>query len=309
MRTILVTGASGFIGFNMVQEIIKRGDKVYAMILKDDKIGERKLKKTSEKIRIITDNVEDMILKINEYPRFDLIVHFASVGVNPSYTDIATMIDTNVKMGCLLVDFAKKNNSRLMINVGSCFEYGKNSGAPLKESDECKPESFYALTKNISVKLTNEYAIKKGINLVTVRPFGVFGRGENSYRLAPSIIRHGIEKKDLDLTAGEQIRDFVDVKDVVNVIYELSISDKLDNYNIYNICSDNPVCVKDFALEIINLLKFDVSKFHFGNIPYRENESMVFVGDNTKLKKTINYKFKTDHTDGIMDLYNQIKDE
>ena len=309
MENILITGASGFIGTNMVEMLSKKQVETYAMVLASDKNGIEKLKKISDSINIVTDSVDTMINNIDNYPQFDSIIHFASVGVDPKYNDISTMIDTNIKMGCQLIDFAKRNKTKLVINVGSCFEYGRNNGKPLKESDDCHPESFYALTKNMSVELTNEYAKKEGVNLITVRPFGVFGKWENSYRLAPSIIRSGIENEDLDLTAGEQVRDFVNVKDIVNAIYLLSKSKKIKNYEIYNICSDNPVTVRGFVEEIINILGFDINKFHFGILPYRENEAMQFIGDNTKLKEVINYDFPKNHKDGIMDIYNTLLKE
>ena len=67
--------------------------------------------------------------------------------------------------------------------------------------------------------------------------------------------------------------------------------------------------VKDFILEIVEVCGFDVSLVDFGSIPYRNNEAMVFAGDNKKLQSIIQYPFPHDHKSGILDIYNAIKTE
>ena len=307
MENVLVTGAAGFIGLNMIKYLNSTDSCIYALVLKGDHDGIIKLKQLDKDINIIEDTIDEMIDHIDLYPRFDKIFHFASVGVDPEYDDIENIIDTNIKMGCLLINFASINKSGLIINVGSCFEYGKNDMQVLKESDACYPESLYAVSKNASVNLMNIYAKKRDINLITVRPFGVFGSGEGENRLAPLIIKAGLTHRYLEMTGGEQVRYFVDVKDVVRCIFLLSHSTKIKNYEIYNICSNNPVTVKEFAEEIISCLGFDRNLYKFGSIPYRINEAMYFVGNNEKLLKTIDYKFPDNHKKGILDLYDEIK--
>lgn len=307
MENVLVTGAAGFIGLNMVRLLANHEFCIYAMVLKNDIEGIHWIREISQDIIIITDGIDELIKNADNYPVFDKIYHFATVGVRPDFNDISLICDVNIKMGCQLVDFAEKNKSKLIVNVGSCFEYGRNDGTPLNEDSECHPESLYAISKNAAVNLMTVYARQKGVSMITVRPFGVFGSGEGMNRLAPLIIYHGLKHRHLKLTGGEQIRDFVDVKDTVKCIYQLSISNRLKVYEIYNICSDNPVKVKEFVLEIISTLDFNRNLYGFGELPYRENEDMYFIGDNSKLINTINYQFPDNHQSGIIELYKEIK--
>lgn len=309
MESILITGAAGFIGLNMVKYQFNEGNHIYAMVLPYDIEGINKIKKISKEINIITETVNEMIMNKEVYPCFDKIYHFATVGVNPEFSDINLICDVNIKMTCELIKFAKLNNTGLFINVGSCFEYGRNEAKLLEEDDYCYPESLYAISKHASVNMAIAYAKTSNVKLITVRPFGVFGSGENENRLAPLIIKHGLEGKTLNLTGGEQIRDFVNVKDVVTCISLLASSKQITYYEIYNICSNNPLSVKEFAKEIISYLKLDRNLFHFGTIPYRKNESMYFAGNNKKIKNIINYNFPTNHYNGIQDLYNEITEE
>lgn len=307
MTNVLVTGAAGFIGLHLVSELAGKKACVYALIEQTDDLGRKRLLDIDPSIQII-DSLERLLADPVRYPNFDCIFHLATVGVNPTFNDIALFCDINIKMACRLIDFAKSNGNKLFINFGSCFEYGDHGNVLLTEDMDCRPGSLYAISKNASTNLSICYAKKQGVNLITVRPFGVFGEGEGGSRLAPSVVRSCLYHETVKTTAGGQIRDFVDVKDVVKAIIALTESDYAP-YEIYNICSDNPISVKDFILEIMDTCKFDPSLVDFGGIPYRDNEAMVFAGSNKKLQGIIHYPFPKDHKNGILDIFNSIKRE
>lgn len=84
---------------------------------------------------------------------------------------------------------------------------------------------------------------------------------------------------------------------------------KYQKYEIYNICSNNPVTVKSFITEIVDICGFDRGLIDFGALPYRENEAMIFAGSNEKLQNVIGYPFPNNHKDGILDIYNDMKEE
>ncbi len=229
---VLVTGAAGFIGSKMVSFLAENDAQVYALIEKGDHDGREKLLNISNKIKIV-DDWEQMRENAEDYPAFDKIFHLATVGVRADFDDIDLFCDINIKMGCRIVDFAKRNHSGLIINFGSCFEYGDHGDVLLTEDMECRPESLYAISKNASVNLMTAYAKKHHVPLITVRPFGVFGEGEGVGRLAPSVIRSCMQGETVRTTAGEQVRDFVNVKDVAKAIIQLSDAEYVP-YEIYN---------------------------------------------------------------------------
>lgn len=307
MTNVLVTGAAGFIGLHLVSELIRNKTNVYALIENTDEVGKNKLLNISPDI-IIIDSFKQILNNYDNYPNFDCIFHLATVGVNPMFSNIELFCDVNIKMTCQLIDFAKSNRTKLFVNFGSCFEYGDHGNILLTEDIDCKPESLYAISKNASTNLSICYAKKQNVNLITVRPFGVFGEGEGNNRLAPSIIESCLHNKVVKTTLGEQIRDFVNVKDVVKAVIDLVEADYAP-YEIYNICSDNPVRVKDFILEIVDTCNFDRSLINFGGIPYRDNEAMVFAGSNKKLQSVINYHFPKNHKSGILDIYSALEKE
>lgn len=305
MKRALVTGAAGFIGSNLTQVLTDYGYEVYALIEKGDSHSKEKLYSINPKI-VIYEDLDELIVNAAEIESFTQIFHLATVGVHPDFNNIELICDVNIKMGCKLVDFAKKNKSGLLVNFGSCFEYGDHGNVLLKEDMVCYPESLYAISKNASTKLMTGYARNQGVSLITVRPFGVFGSGEGKSRLAPSVINSCLRGEDVKTTEGNQIRDFVDVKDVAKSIVELANAN-YSVYEVYNICSDNPIKVRDFILEIVETCGFDISLIKFGSLPYRQDEAMVFAGDNHKVQELINYPFPKNHKDGIMEIYNKLK--
>lgn len=305
MKRALVTGAAGFIGANLTIELINQSYEVYALIEKGDIKSKEKLLSISSNIGIYED-LDELIENAGNIAPFTHIFHLATVGVRPDFNDIELICDVNIKMGCKLVDFAKMNKSGLLINFGSCFEYGDHGNILLSEDMDCRPESLYAISKNASTNLIAGYAKNQSVPMITVRPFGVFGYGEGINRLAPSIINSCLKGEEVKTTEGNQIRDFVNVKDVSKAIILLANSN-YETFGIYNICSDNPVKVRDFITEIVEICKFDISLIKFGALPYRKNEAMVFAGDNKKLQNIIDYKFPNNHREGILDIYNTIK--
>lgn len=301
MRRALVTGAAGFIGTQIVKILKKNNYKIYALIEKNNLLSKEKLFNISEDIQII-----EKLESGEKYPKFDLIFNLATVGIRPKFDNINLICDVNIKLGCGLVDFAKENKAELVIQFGSCFEYGDHGDVLLTEEMECRPESLYAISKLSATQLVMKYSKMKAVPLIVVRPFGVFGEGEGIERLAPSIINSCMNGKHIDTTAGEQIRDFVNVKDVAAVIVMLAESRKYEPWEIYNICSDNPVSVKRFIEEILDTCGFDKKLVNFGALPYRKNEAMIFAGCNKKLQNIISYDFPIDHRQGILDIYNGI---
>lgn len=301
MKYALVTGAAGFIGIQIVKELCSKNYTVYALIKENDIWGRNKLNAVSNKIEIVNN-----LNNLDNYKQFDVIYHTATVGIRPDFDNVDLLCDVNIKMSCNLVDFAKTNKSGLLVNFGSCFEYGNHGALLLTEDMECKPESLYAMSKVASTRLATLYAKHKGVNIITVRPFGVFGEGEEASRLAPSVINALCKGKRIKTTFGQQIRDFVNVKDVAKSVVQLSEAN-YKSYEIYNICSNYPVKVRDFIGEIVDVCGFDIELIDFGALHYRNNEAMNYAGDNTKLQNVIDYPFPANHRAGIIDILKSIK--
>ena len=229
-------------------------------------------------------------------------MHLASYGVRYGDNNIDTMIEVNVKLSAKIMDFCIKNGCKTFLYVGSCFQYGSQNCDFIDENTFLNPEDLYAASKTACEVFLKTLAVKNNIQFITCRPFGVYGKYEPETRLLPLIYNHGINNQPLDMSSGEQIRDYLYVRDVANGFYQIIInSNNFEMVDSVNICSAKPCSVREFAESVIKLKSFDSSLFHFGVLPYRKNESMRFVGNNSKLKELTGWEQKYDLKDGILD--------
>ena len=111
-----------------------------------------------------------------------------------------------------LVDFSLNLNVKSLIHIGSSDEYGINN-SPINESVRESPVSPYALGKLTSTHYLQQ-CFKQGVlNTVVIRPFLIFGEGQNENRFLPYLINNCINNRDFKLTKGDQIRDYLYIKD------------------------------------------------------------------------------------------------
>lgn len=285
----LVTGATGFIGINLIKELLAKKWEVYVLLREDSNIKSiceiTALHYLYEKDIIINHkNTFEIEIKFKNVPRFDVCFHLAAYGVDYKKQDIYKMIDGNIKYTLKVLEFCNVNGTGKFINTGSCFEYGANKGVKLKEDEILNPKSYYAIAKVAAENMATLYAKNNSMNLITVRPFSVFGEGEGFHRLIPELFTSAILGKPLKMTNGEQVRDYLYVKDLVNGFIELAESDA-PKYEVFNLCSGKEIKIKEIVHIVLKITNCDKSLFLFGHIPYRNNEVMYFVGDNSKINK------------------------
>lgn len=294
---VLVIGGTGFIGSNLVKKLIDRGFNVYVYIRPESSIGIVRLKKYSG-FKYVNSGFEELSL-INDLPSFDVCFNLASYGVNYMDQNISQMIEGNIKFLTSIIDFCHKNNTKLLINTGTCFEYGSNNGKLINEKCIINPTSVYGASKAAGFIMGNTYAQFKKVNMITVRPFGIYGPDEGSHKLVPQLVETIIENKELDMTLGEQVRDYLHVYDLTDAYIDLALSKNIKFYEVYNVSSSQEITIKELVHKLCEISNYDESKFHYGKLPYRENEVMYFVGDNYKIYNDIGWKAKISLEQGL----------
>lgn len=295
---VLVTGATGFIGSNLVRRLLDNGFNVYVLIRPNSTIGTGRLDKYKG-INKIFGNSTDLILKAKELPAFDICYNLASYGVDYRQQDLELVINGNIKFTLDIIEFCSLNNTRLLVNTGSCFEYGVNEEELLTEKHVINPQGIYGSAKAASVIMGNTYAKMKNVKMITLRPFGVYGSDEGMHKLVPQLMNAVIKNESMSLTEGMQIRDYIYLEDLLDAYIELGSNEGVKPYEIFNVCSSEKTTIKDIVRIICEVSDSDISLFKFGAIPYRENEVMSFVGDNSKIKEKINWGPKHSLRDGL----------
>ena len=279
---ILVTGGTGFIGRNFIKFILKK--KIF-------KIYSLSVKKISNKLR--EKNVNYIFCKLeNKYLlqkkldfQFDYVVNFAGY-VN--HSDSKKTFDSHYHGLKNLVDTLKNKKVKKFIQIGSSVEYGFIN-SPQRESvstNIAKLKSIYGKAKLKSSNLLLKEYKKTKFPCIILRPYLVFGPGQNNERLIPYIIKKCIKNKSFPCSDGRQIRNFIYVKDFVSVVYKslfIKISGK-----IINVGSNRNYSVK-FVINRITKIIGKGSPM-FGKIKMRKDEPLELFPDLTKFKKFINLR-------------------
>lgn len=306
-KKILVTGATGFIGKNLV-ESLKEKFEIYALIL------DEKEKNVIPQIDYILWKTffdrenEVKTLDGKKLGKIDTVIHLASYGVNPKDNDIDKMIESNINLTKDLILNLERVSCKNIIFTGSGFEYGDKGKIKLKEDIELNPFSLYGATKVSAFLIGKKLCESLGINYINLKLFNIFGEYEGSNRLIPQIINNYLEGKELNFTAGNQVRDYLYIKDIIEV-YEMILEKNIYNNETYNVCSSEEVTIKEFITKVADTIGINRDSLNFGTIPSRKEEALYIVGDNSKLKRDFDWNRKYSYEFGIKNIYDFFRKE
>ncbi|MGL6114987.1 MAG: NAD-dependent epimerase/dehydratase family protein [Cetobacterium sp.] len=289
MKKILVTGATGFVGANLVRKLTEdKNNEVHILTRKTSNLWRIKdiyndiidwKVDLQEK-----DLLKDIIEKINP----EAIIHLAIYGGRPNENDNQKIIDCNFQGTVNLLEACKNINYRVFINTGSSSEYGEKNKA-MNESDICNPNNIYGVAKIASTLYCNCIAEQENKNIGTVRLFSPFGDFEDRGRLFPDVIINAIKNKDIDLANPKAVRDFIYIKDTID-FYMNILNNNLDiKGKVYNCGYGSQHSVEYVVEKIVKYLKSD-SKIKFGVKEGRKSDTEIWYGDISLAKNELNWK-------------------
>lgn len=282
MKKVLVTGASGFIGNYVIEELLRHGYLVIAT-----SSDEMKARETSwfPQVKYIPFNLKEFNDSINCYSFFeepDLMIHLAWEGL-PNYKK-AFHIEENLPRHLAFLKNIINNGLKDLLVTGTCFEYGMKDGC-LKEDMETGPANAYAIAKDTLRRTLEVFAAEKQIHFKWVRLFYMYGKGQSPNSLFSQLDKALANGEPVfNMSSGEQERDYLPVKEVAVNIVSIAMQNKVQG--IINCCSAKPVAIKDLVQQYLADKKQTI-KLNLGFYPYTDYEPMKFWGDNSKLKTII----------------------
>jgi nucleoside-diphosphate-sugar epimerase len=290
---VLVTGANGFIGSHLTRHLVATGADVVAAIRPGA---------DTWRIEDLLDTVETVAFDL-EMPStrleraldgVDVVYHLAAAGVVPGRDRIERAVASNVMGTLRLLELASALDVARVVNCGSCFEYG--SGSNLSESELPRPTSDYAASKSAAWILAHSLAHQTGLPVVSVRPFTVYGPCEAAYRLIPSIILAALADRPVELTAGEQTRDFLFVADAVAGL--VATGEHPDAAGgTFNLCTGRETSVRELAEVAVETM--GRGELRLGVLPYRDDELWRLSGDPTAARERLGWTATTSLRQGL----------
>ena len=210
---VLVTGAAGFLGANLVRALLNAGAHVIAVARAASDCA--RLRQVEPQIRLLRNDLCDLpTTPALAGVEVDLVYHLASAGVDQRMHDVHRMIASNASGTHDALLAATRLKAQRFVHVGSSAEYGP--GRLLTEDHVLAPTGEYGATKVAATLLARAYSHRTGLPVVTVRPFSVYGPWEAAYRLIPHCVLRALAGLTVDITDGRQTRDFVYAADVMD---------------------------------------------------------------------------------------------
>jgi len=289
-KKILITGATGFIGYHLAKYCLKLNWSVTSISTKKP-IETRKLKNVEY---LICDLYNKNKLNKKLSLDFDYVVNLAGY-VDHSNRD---RIIKSHYIGCKnLSTILLKTKIKKFIQVGSSIEYGKIR-SPQLENKNNKQRTFsaYGEAKLKSTKFLLNLSKKFNFPVTILRLYLVYGPYQDANRVVPITIFNAIKNKKFDCSNGVQLRDFTYIEDVIEAIIK-TLKNRQSTGQIINIGQGKPVSIKRVINKICELL--NSGKPQFGKIDLRKDEIMKLYPNILKAKKILNWKPRISLENGL----------
>ena len=249
---ILVTGACGFIGSHLVEELIKRGHNVKAFTFYNSRGSKGWLdnidKKLIKDINIISGDIRDNEFLLNNSKKIDVIFHLAAlIGIPYSYHAPKSYLETNLIGTYNILNSAKANNISKTIITSTSEVYGTAKSVPIVENHSLNAQSPYAASKISADQLALSYYRSYNLPVTIIRPFNTFGPRQSTRAIIPTIITQ-ILKNTGKIRLGNlsPTRDFTYVDDTVDGFIKTLKSNKIEG-QIINIGNNFEISIKNIT--------------------------------------------------------------
>ena len=302
----LVTGGAGFIGSNIVEELLKRNYTV--RVLDNFSTGKREnLKEFQKDIELIEGDIRSFHIVQKAVKGIDVILHEAALPSVPrSINDPITSNEVNVVGTLNILDAAKENNVKRVVYASSSSVYGDNPELPKHEGMMPNPLSPYAVSKLAGEKYCQVYSRLYGIETVILRYFNVFGPRQDPNSEYSAVIPKFIKlisnnQRPTIYGDGTQSRDFTYVANVVEANI-LAATKNIQSGIVMNCACHGQVTLNSLIRELNELLNKEVNpiyteprhgdiKHSFANIDLIEKKLGFSPSVEFKegLKQTVNY--------------------
>lgn len=271
---ILLTGATGFLGSNILRTLIENNYEV--VILKRSFSSLNNIEHLIN--RFVSYNVDE--ININEVfqteKNIDTVIHCATnYGRNNEST--SAVLQCNLVFPLEVLETSAKNRVKLFISTDTSLSKLDTVQGYMQN---------YILSKKQFLDWGRLYSVTNGFTFVNLVLEHMYGPGDDPSKFIAYLI-HSFKQdvNEIDLTEGEQFRDFVYIDDVVNVYLTIIRKvDMLSGYSEYEVGSGSAVKIKELV-ELTKELIQSTTKLNFGKIKYRDNEVMFSEAEITSLNK------------------------
>ncbi len=288
---IFITGATGFIGTNLIDFFLKKNINLTLNIRKNIPIN------ISQRVNTFSlqhGSVEDDIIFFKKN-KFDGIIHLASLYLKShNQSDVKDLVDSNIGFSTHVLECAVQSNVKWFINTGTFFQN--------KNKKTYSPVNLYSATKEAFMTMAKYYYENDMINFYTIKIPDTYGPNDTRSKLINILLESIFSNKQISLQGNpNQLLNLVHVNDVVNAFYLLSTqlfnnSDSFENGFVFSLDASVKYTLKEIT-DIINLC----SKNKL-NISWQNSSDSLFITSPKNIDKVPNWKQKISLKNGILEM-------
>lgn len=284
MKTILITGAGGYIGTNLVNKLIKLNYKVVGL----DTFWFGNYLKKNKKLKILKKDIRKIDIK--DLNNIDIVIHLASIANDPAAELNAKLTwEINVLATYNLIDLAIKKKIKKFIFASSASVYGDTDNKSVKENFALKPGHYYAYSKYIGEKMIQKYSKINNLNYSILRFFNIYGPKSNA--VISTFLAQKIQNKKITIFGnGKQKRDFLYVDDLCNAIFKVLKNSKSNN-KIYNLGSGSAISINAIFEKLLYKKKIHLEK--------RNDDIEISIANISNIKKELKWRPKIGINEGL----------
>lgn len=291
MKKILVTGADGFIGSHLTEELVKKGHKVKAFVYYNsfnswgwiDTLPEDILKE----IEVFAGDIRDPNGVREAMKDIEEVFHLAALIAIPfSYHSPDAYVDTNIKGTLNVLQAARTLETSRVLITSTSEVYGTAQYVPIDENHPYQGQSPYSATKIGADRLAESFYRSFNLPVTIVRPFNTYGPRQSARAVIPTIISQLLAGKEtIELGSLTPTRDFNYVKDTASGFIKIAESEKTIGEEI-NIATESEISVGQLAEELIKQIN-PKAKIKCDEQRLRPENSEVnrLLGSNEKIKR------------------------
>ncbi|MFH1840210.1 MAG: NAD-dependent epimerase/dehydratase family protein [Nanoarchaeota archaeon] len=306
-KKILVTGATGFIGANLVRELVEDESNSIFIVLRNTSDTWR-INDVLKKVKVIHCDLNNYIdvKKIVEEIKPNIIYHCVNYGGFPNEKNLNLISNTNIMSTINLINSCSDHDFDAFINLSSSSEYGFKD-KPMNEEDKLEPINDYGISKVTSTIYANNFGKLHKKPIVTVRLFSPFGYYESKERLFPSLLLKILEGVPPKLANPNSARDFIFIEDAIQFLLELPENAKEYCGEIFNLANGKQHTVKEVADLAIKLSGKQLNA-EFGSIEGRKYDTPIWVADMNKTFRCFKWRPKYSLDEALKNLLKWFED-